>query len=207
MKKLLSLLLITIISSCAPKIYKSENFESSKKTVKTLAILPFNVTIDTKRLPKGITIETLKESQEKTGYDIQSAAYSWFLHRLKEYTVSFQDVDKTNALLKKANINYDDIVVQDKADLCKLLGVDGVISGKAIMSKPMSEGGAIATAVLIGWAGATNKTDVTLNIHDASSTLLWKYDYEASGSLGSSADKLADNLMRNASRKFPYKTK
>lgn len=115
--------------------------------------MPFDVSIDTKRLPKGTTIETLKESEQKTGYDIQSKAYSWFLQRNKDYTVTFQDVDRTNALLKKANISYDDIALQDKAELCKLLGVDGIISGKATMSKPMSEGGAIATAVLLGWGG------------------------------------------------------
>ncbi len=206
-KTALVLSFMTIFSSCGPTIYKAANFETSKSTVKTLAILPFNVSIDSKRLPKGITIETLKESQEKTGYDMQSNSYTWFLQRQKEYSTTFQDIDKTNAILKKTNITFDNIALQEKADLCKLLGVDGIISGKATMSKPMSEGGAIATAVLLGGFGSTNKTATSLTIHDMTGGLLWKYDYDASGSLGSNAESLTKALMKNASKNFPYKKK
>lgn len=199
------LFLLSIFSSCGPTIYKAANFDNSKATVKMLAILPFSVLIDGKRLPKGVTIETLKESEEKTGYDIQSNAYTWFLQRQKNYSVSFQDVDKTNALLKKANLSFDNIALQDKGELCKILGVDGIISGKATMSKPMSEGAAVAVGLLVGAWGSTNKTTTSLTIHDKNDSLLWKYDYEASGSVGSSAENLTKALMKNASKKFPYK--
>lgn len=201
------IIFLATLISCGPTIYKASNFESSKATIKTLAILPFNVSIDSKRLPKGTTIETLKESQEKTGYDIQNNAYTWFIQRQKDYSINFQDVDKTNALLKKNNISYEDIALQDKSELCKFLGVDGIISGKATMSKPMSEGAAVAVGLLIGAWGSTNKTTTTLTIHDTQGGLLWKYDYDASGSVGSSAESLTKALMKNASKKFPYKSK
>ncbi len=199
-------LLLLLLSACGPTIYKANNFESSKQTVKTLAILPFDVSLEGKRLPKGTTPETMKQTMQKTGYDIQNNAYTWLLQRQKNYSVTFQDVDKTNVLLKKANIQYDDLSSQDKGDLCKLLNVDAVISGKAVMSRPMSEGAAIAVGVLVGAWGATNKTATSLAIHDVASNLLWKYDYEASGSVGSSAENLSRALMKNASKKFPYKT-
>lgn len=201
-----ALFLLTILTACGPTIYKAANFDNSKTTVKTLAILPFNVSIDSKRLPKGTTIETLKESQEKTGYDIQGNSYTWFLQRQKDYTVNFQDIDKTNALLRKANVTFDNIALQDKADLCKTLGVDAIISGKAAMSKPMSEGAAVAVGLLVGAWGATNKTTTSLTIHDAAGALLWKYDYDASGTVGTSAESLTKALMKNASKKFPYRT-
>jgi hypothetical protein len=193
------------MASCGPTIYKSTNFESSRNSIKTLAILPFDVLIDTKRLPKGVTVETLKESQQKTGYEMQSVAYTWLLQRSDQYTAKIQDADKTNAILKKANINYADIALQDKGELSKLLGVDGIISGKATMSKPMSEGAAVALGVLVGNWGSTNKTSTSLTIHNAAAELLWKYDYEASGSIGSSSENLTKALMKNASKKFPYK--
>lgn len=136
---------------------------------------------------------------------MQNAAYTWLLQRQKEYTITFQDVDRTNALLKKAAINYENIAFQDKADLCKILGVDGIISGKATMSKPMSEGAAVAVGLLVGFWGSTNNTTTTLTIHDASGGLLWKYDYQSSGSVGSSSESLTKALMKNASKKFPYK--
>lgn len=197
--------LLIFLSACAPTIYKATNFDNSRTTVKTLALIPFNVSIDSKRLPKGTNIETLKEYQEKTGYAIQNSAYSWFLKRQKDYSISFQDIDRTNALLKSADISFDNIALKDKGELCKLLGVDGIISGKATMSRPMSEGAAITLGVLFGVWGPTNKTTTTLTIHDASGVLLWKYDYTASGSLGSSVENLTKALMRNASKRFPYK--
>ncbi len=68
----------------------------------------------------------------------------------------------------------------------------------------MSEGSAIAIAVLLGTGGATDKKNVTLTMYDIGSGLLWKYDHEVRGSLGSSPDKLKNSLMKNSSKKFPY---
>lgn len=205
LKTTIFLFLVSLFSACGPTIYKAANFDESRATMKTLAILPFNVSIDSKKLPKGMTVETLKESQQKTGYDIQSNSYTWFLQRQKDYTVTFQDIDRTNALLKKADITFDNIALQDKGELCKLLGVNGIISGKATLSQPMSDGAAVALGLLVGAWGSTNKTTTSLTIHDTAGSLLWKYDYEASGSIGSSAENLTKSLMKNASKKFPYK--
>ena len=69
----------------------------------------------------------------------------------------------------------------------------------------MSEGAAIVVGALLGSWGATNKVKTTISINDADSgDLLWKYDYQFSGSIGSTPDNLVTSLMRNASRKFPY---
>jgi len=198
---------MVILLSCGPQIYKASSLDQSKKKVKTIAIIPFVSTIDIKKLPKGVTAESIRESEEKTGYNVQSNVYSEFLKRMSkdEYTVKFQDVDKTNALLHKENIKYGDIALKDKAELCQLLGVDAVISGKILMSKPMSDGTAVAVAFIFGAWGTTNETKVTLTIHDKSGELQWKYDHLASGSLGSNPESLTKSLMKNASRKFPYK--
>ena len=71
-------------------------------------------------------------------YDIQSSAYTWLLQRQEKFTVTFQDIDKSNALIKKAGIAYKDIKLTDKGELCKLLGVDAIISGKATMLVTMN---------------------------------------------------------------------
>ena len=71
-------------------------------------------------------------------YDIQSSAYTWLLQRQEKFTVTFQDIDKSNALIKKAGIAYQDITLNDKGELCKLLGVDAIISGKATMLVTMN---------------------------------------------------------------------
>jgi hypothetical protein len=92
--------------------------------------------------------------------------------------------------------------------LATILGVDAVMQDRLNLEKPMSEGAAVAVGLLIGAWGNTNQVNTTINIHDGKSgDLLWKYDYEASGSVGSSTDKLVDALMRNATKKFPYSMK
>jgi hypothetical protein len=205
-KLLLTGVSVLILSSCGPKIYQAGNFENSRNSIKTVAILPFLVSFKGKRLPKGVTIETQKKAEERRGYNMQCSAYTWLLKRQNQYTAGFQDVDLTNALLEKANIPYDSLSVMDKGELCRLLNVDAVISGKAISSKPISEGVAISMILVLGNAGGTtNKTVVTLSIHNNNNELLWKYDYTAAGGYGSSPHVLTNELMKNASRKFPYK--
>lgn len=200
--------LLFLSLSCGPKIYKSADFDAAFARHKTVAILPAEVTTQLRpNEAKKVTAEQIEEMTQKTGYDIQDKMYSWLLRRSSKfhYTVTFQDVSRTNALLKDAGLTYNDIKAKDRADLAKILKVDAVMQDKARMDKPMSEGAAVALGLLVGVWGATNKVETTINIHDGKSgNLLWKYDYEASGSVGSSTTKLVDALMRNASKKFPY---
>lgn len=213
MKKVITLSLLAgfVFGSCGPKIYKSSEFDSALAKHKTVAILPADVT--TKLRPneaKKITAEQLADINQRAGYDIQDKMYSWFLRRAEKYayTVTFQDVTRTNALLKQAGITYETLASKDRTELAQLLGVDAVLQNRSSMDKPMSEGAAIAVGVVFGAWGNTNSVQTTINIHDGKSgNLLWKYDYQASGSVGSSTDRLVNALMRNASKKFPYSVK
>ena len=209
MKKYLpfSLLLMTLVA-CGPKIYKATDFNDVASTHKTVAILPADVS--NKLRPneaKKISPEDLQKNVESTGYAIQDKMYSWFLRRnaKEQFTVRFQDVSKTNTTLKNADISYEDLALKSKEELAALLNVDAVISTSVRMDKPMSEGAAIAVGVLFGAWGSTNNAVTSINIHEAKQgDLIWKYDYQAQGSVGSSPENLVNALMRNASKKFPY---
>lgn len=212
MKSFLSLAIIAlVVSSCGPKIYQSSNFSTALARHKKVAILPAEVTMQLRpNEAKKLTQEQIDELVMKTGYDIQEKMYGWFLRKGEkfQYTVTFQDVTRTNALLKEAGISYNDLKTTDRVKLAKLLGVDAVLQDRTNMQKPMSEGAAIAVGVLVGAWGSTNQVQTTINIHDGTSgDLLWKYDYQAQGSVGSSSTQLVDALMRNASKKFPYSAK
>jgi hypothetical protein len=92
------------------------------------------------------------------------------------------------------------------SDLSRVLNVDGVLTSNFSLSKPMSEGAAIAMAVLVGWWAPTNEAVASLSIHDSGSEkMIWNFDHKMSSSL-SSAARLVDDLMREASRKMPYFT-
>ena len=209
MKKILLFALICLtLASCGPEIYQAPSFSQVKESHKVVAVLPFEVLIESRKLPKGVTPEMIATQQRDYGYGIQSDVYGYFLKEMSKgkYTVNFQDVSKTNALLNSAGLSYDDLRLKSKEEVCKLLGVDAIVSGKATMSKPMSDGAAIAVGLLIGAWGPTNSVNTTITIHEGNAgDLMWKYDYLASGSIGSSRQSLTNALMRNSSKKFPYK--
>ncbi len=200
--------LIFILSACGPTIYKTQNFDAVTAKHKLVAIIPADVLITMRpNQARKMTMEDFERNQELTGYDIQDKMYSWFLKRSDKfkYTVKFQDISKTNSLLKEAGISYKDLRTKSKVEIAKLLQVDAVISNFTRMDKPMSEGAAVALGVLIGAWGNTNHVNTTINIHEGiEGDLIWKYDYVGSGSIGSSTDNLVNGLMRNASRNFPY---
>ena len=210
MKKILLLFFACVITltSCGPNIYQASNFNAIKEKHKVVAILPFDVLIESRRLPKGVTPEMIQDQQRDYGYGIQGDVYGYFLKQMSKnrYTVTFQDINKTNSLINDAGFSYEELRLKSKDELCQLLGVDAVVSGSATMSKPMSDGAAIAVGLLIGAWGSTNSVNTTITIHEGEKgDLLWKYDYAASGSVGSSRQSLTNMLMKNSSKKFPYK--
>jgi len=202
-------LLCLVLGGCAgPSIYTAQNFEEYRTVHHTIAILPFQVSIDPKKLPKDFTTEMAEKAEMEEGYNMQQELYMRFLMRQQkgEYTVDFQDVDKTNALLAKSNIAYQQLDELSKEELCQMLSADAIISGSIYRERPMSTGLAVGLGLLFGAWGSTNKVNVTLSIHDRQQgDLVWKYDHEASGSVGSSSEKLAESLMKNVSKKFPYR--
>ncbi len=196
------------IGCVKPTIYTKPEFSNVTKSHKRVAVLPFIVTIDSKNQSKEFTIDVAKKAERDEAYMFQQQLYAQFLKQQSKglYTVEFQDTDHSNTLLSKAGINYDNLSVYTKSDIARHLGVDAVISGTIRRSKPMSSAGAIVLGLLGGFWGSTNRVDVTLNLHDGSNNdLLWKYDHEASGSVGSSAEGLAKSLMTGISKDFPYK--
>lgn len=188
------------LSSCAT-VYMAPNARQQAINHEVVAILRPKVSIKARRKDN---IDAIKESQKTSAIEFQQEIYSYMLKRKGrgQMIVNIQDVDETNAILNKNEI---DIHALTSAELCEILGVDAVITSNFSLSKPMSTGGAIALGLLTGYGGATNEVVVSMGIKDCSTkSLLWKYDHTYQGGLGSSSSQLVDGLMRNASKKMPY---
>jgi hypothetical protein len=202
------LFLALLCTSCGPSIYLANDFRTYAPKHKTVAILPADVTIGMRpNQARNTSADQMRTLQQQTSLDFQSRIYAWLLRRQQQsgYTVNFQDVATTNSLLRKANLSDQDMRTLAPQDLAKALGVDAVLTTSVRTTKPMSDGAAVAVGLLVGAWGATNQANITVDIHEAADgKLLWKYDYVASGSVGSSAEGMVNALMRNASRKFPY---
>jgi hypothetical protein len=200
--KKISLVVIStfLLSSCA-KIFYSPDAHSLAQNQKVIAIIPPTVSIAAN---KKVSAESLKEQQKTESINFQKEMYSWLLKRKMQGKISqeIQDLETTNAMLKKAG--YPEIPLTT-SELCQTLSVDGIMSSNYSLSKPMSEGAAVAVAVLVGVWGATNEVAISLSINDCpNKKLIFNYDHKFSGSIGSSPARIVDALMRQASKKMPY---
>ncbi len=192
-----------LLQSCA-KIFYTPDSRALAQNQKIIAIAPPRVSIAAR---KNIDGNALIEQQKTESVNFQREMYSWMLKRKMQGSVAveIQDVETTIALLSKAGINEGKILTP--IDMCQILGVDGIMTSNYSLAKPMSEGAAVAVALLVGVWGPTNEATVSLSIHDyGTNKMIWNFDHKLSSSLGTPA-KLVDELMRQASRKMPYFTK
>ena len=212
MKKLLfiTLLLSFFINIQAQtNLYENPDFDKIAESHKIIAIVPFKTQVKLRpKQMKDMTTEQLKNLERSEGESIQSAMYSWFLKRktrgdLKDLEI--QDPRVTTSMLKKQNIDYDNIMEFTPQELAKILEVDALISGEFETNKPMSEGAGIALGVVLGVWGSTNSATMNMSVHNAvDGVLLWNYNKKVSGSVGSSPEDLINILMRKASRRLAY---
>jgi hypothetical protein len=209
MKRILFIALGTVmiaLSSCAD-IYTAPSFATERRGHKTIAILPFKIAFSAKSFKSGTPQSVIEKEEAEHSRLIQEQVYTHFLRRLSNnrYSIEFQDISKTNALLKKSAISYDSLALKTNDELAQMLGVDVVLSGKVQMAKPMSTGLAVGLWLLTGFGGRTNEVNSVLSIHDTKGALLWHYSHTFSGGFASSVESVSDALMQNVAKKFPYR--
>ena len=165
-----------------------------------VAIAPPVVTI---QATKKMTPQDVEQQQKAESKNFQDEIYSWMLKRKSQGKIKpeIQDLQTTNAKLRQAGFPESLLTVNQ---MCEALGVDGIISSDFHLSKPMTEGAAVVTTILIG-VGTTNEVHTSMSINDCSQQkVIWNYDHKFSGGIGSTPSRLVDGLMREASKKMPY---
>jgi hypothetical protein len=188
----------------AKQIFTAQNLPAVLSVHKNVAIVPFRVTIGYKRMPKGFDLEGNRLEEQKSGLNLQQGMYTYLLRRSTDYFVSFQDVERTNALLRKAGV-IDKIDETLPDELCKILGVDAVIKCSYAYEKTGSEAGSIAVAVLFGVASKTGSGNLTMQINNGpDGALLWRFYKEMNETAFSSGNEIMERMMRKVSRNFPY---
>ena len=208
MKKLLLIASVFIytasFSQGAKQIFESPNLKSLVYNAKKVAILPFNVSISYKKMPKGMSLDQIKDNEKAESIQMQQGMYTYLLRKLDNYSVSFQEVDRTNSLLKKNGVfdNLDDVLSDS---LCKILGVDAIIKSSWTYAKTGSEAGAIASALLLGVSKGTGSGQLVMQINSAKDgEMVWRMSKEMTESAFSSANALMEQMMRKVGRVFPF---
>jgi hypothetical protein len=200
MKIILILFSSILLVSCA-KIYSTSDAVSLAHSHKKIAVLPPVISI---AASKKIDAESIKEQQKTESLNFQKEIFSWFLKRKSQgkFNPEILDVETTNSKLKK--FGYPDSVFTP-VEMVRKLNVDGVIVSSFALSKPMSEGGAIALNILTGGYAATNEVRGSISIYDSSTEkMIWNYDHKYSGGVGSTPSTIVDALMRQCTKKMPY---
>ena len=187
--------------------FKSPDLQNLIDNAKTVAILPFKANVKYKRMPKGATVESLREEEEKLSTSLQDGMLTYLLRKSENYSVKFQDVNRTNALLKRSGVYNDlDVVLPDS--LCKILNVDAVIKSTWNYEKTGSEAGAIVMALAVGVSKGVGSGALTLQLYGAKDgELAWRFYKEMNESAFSSASELMERMMKKIGRNFPFEIK
>ncbi len=197
-------LLTTFHATSQKNIYESRKFDDLTEEHDVLAIIPFLTHLD---LENEISKEELRAREEKEGYAVQNALETYFSQRKKrkKFSVDFQNIKNTNALLAQNDINYDNIDVHTVKELSEILGVDGIISGNLDLNVLLSDGVNTKFNFLDYFLGDADYGRIGVKISDGKSgKLLWKYEKEINKKSGKNTDDLIDRMMKLAARKFPY---
>src|SRR5690606_2008327 len=196
--------LFTTVAFSQKNIYENNNFDQFAKEHEILAIIPFIAHLE---LRKEVDREDLKTLARKEGHAVQNALETYFSRRKerKGIVVEFQNIRNTNAILARNGIDYGNIDTFTTQELCKILEVDGLISGTLNLNILLSEGVPTNFNLLDYFSGNADYGRIGLKISDGKTgKLLWKYENEISKKTGKNTTELIDRMMRTASRKFPY---
>jgi hypothetical protein len=146
---LLTLPFLFLLTACGPKVYEAPDMASRTRAHEIIAIIPPTVAI--KGRPKDDP-QALAEAAREDTYTFQREIYSWMLRRKQQGKIrglEIMDTETTNTKLERAGYTIDERTLTP-AELCEVLNVDAVITTRFNMSKPMSQGAAIALGLLVG---------------------------------------------------------
>lgn len=191
------------IASCFPVVHQNADAASLVSQYKNIAILPPNV-----KILKLNTIGDLSEAkiQENTSLDFQKEMYNWFQRRVIDgnYNFKIQEIGSTNELLK--NAGYYDGKNLSNEEIAKILNVDGIILSDYLIEKPFPNSLKVLTNVILSNSnnsGIVDKNKAVLNLYDISKKdVIWNYKLELEARYNT-PESLINDLMRNASKKFP----
>tara|TARA_R110000796_G_scaffold252631_1_gene389141 strand:- start:13575 stop:14228 length:654 start_codon:yes stop_codon:yes gene_type:complete len=208
MKKIVVLLLFFFAQTAFSQknIYESPKFDDLSKDHKELAILPFFTNLD---LEETLSKEEKKALEQKEGYAVQDALEIYFSQpkKKKKFTVEFQNTKNTNAILAQNNITYDNIDIYSIKDLCKILEVDGIISGNTHLNILLSDGIPSEFSFIDYILGDADYGRIGIKISDGETgKLLWRYEKKINKKSGKNTKALIDIMMKQATKKFPYDT-
>ncbi len=191
MKTLLPLvLLILLLHNCTPAVKITDAGKQRLTTHKTIAILPFEVKFDLRKVNQRQFTETdLGKVKQFMSLGLQGYLYHWLQnYGIKHpFTVEIQHCDSTLRMLSENKIRFMDLYAMNRQELAKLLHVDAILTPQVLFSQPNNE---IVSSLLsfplnpapfTGFFSAarlpTQEMSMEVLINNSSSdTTIWKFE-------------------------------
>jgi len=193
-----------LASSCAKTFYSVDGKTLAQKHHKSVAVMPSLVSIPSKWANRKVVAEILEKQEEAESRNFQQAIYAWMQKAKSEGKVSvdIQDPEVTNTRLK--NAGYPETLITD-AQICEILGVDGLIVSNFELYKPFTETQAVAMAVATNQWGLMLLTDEVMGnmgiIDCANKKTIWTYSQKLDGN---NPKLIVESFMKKAGKKMPY---
>ena len=199
MKYLTKFTLLLIVgltaASCSNKFYEADEFESLKRKHQTVAVLP--ASIDIVKGARKSASGDMKNASIDMAYTYQEMLSKKLMERSDNYSVTIQDPKKVNKKLEEEYVSYFNI---NKIDVNK---IGNILRNEAVLYTE------IETPILLGKnPGSDNKEKIKVKValHETNQdVLLWSYTDEYKASKIYTIEAIADEVMGNIERKFPYK--
>ena len=203
MKKIIFIFFSLVLFSCASPISKSIDYKNIAENHKVIAILPTNAILEIK---SAVDAEKIKNQEKLESQNLQKSIYKWLLKgdEKKFISIEIQNVDKTNRLLKENGIET--VIGKSYKELAHILNVDAVVVSKVSMAKPLTNSEAFFSTLATGSFFFNSRiTTADISLFDKNtSKVFWNYNFAYGGTF-TSTEKLADALMKIATKNFPYK--
>ncbi len=221
---ILTLLTVAIFAAgCGNTLrYSSQDVKAKAHQHQTVAIVPAIITY-TGPVPQELTRE------DKIAIDIgesrmyQNSLYNFLLRKSNtRVRVNIQPIERTNNLLRDADINIHESWAMDATELAQVLGVDAVIQLRVDESRYMSDltglgidaGRGVLRSIFYGPGNLgpypypiTRTADMrsSCSVFDADGSLIWKMGVIRGTNWSRPPEFVVDNINRKFARNFPYR--
>ena len=169
---------------------------------KKLAVLPPKVNIEIK--DPSIS-EKIKEQEKIESLNFQSSIIEFLTKKKnkKNLDIEILTQDETNRILKEKGIqSFSSISYKE---LAELLEVDGILSSRFSMARPLTNAEALLSSLVIGFSSSkTVSADITLTDR-GSGKAIWNFNWTNEG-VFSKPEVLIESLMKSAVVRIPYKS-
>lgn len=165
---------------------------------KKVAILPFTTDItDNKTKKKKQSKKQRLEDEKDLAENAQEILYKQLMKRQFDYSVEFQDIKRTNQILKASGVLQTLTLTSDE-QLAEILEVDAVIRGD--FSQTIDR----KSLISVNPMSTSNTGVLKLSIGDKETgDVLWRMDVERSKN-DNDIDKVMNKMMDVISKSFPY---